>query len=1156
MKYKIHQLTHENGNLIKSVPSKVHTSQNSTAIVVHLFYIDIWEEILCYLRELTVSYDLYVTIPENLAKKDILKLFRDMPNINLYMVENRGRDVLPFLQIFHLIGTHNYQYLCKLHTKKSVTSDSGNAWRKLLYYDLIGSPQTVENILETFEKNPDIGILTGKNLILNAIKFDLGNSDNVKILAEQSHIPYIANYHFAAGTMFWIRTTLLNPLLPLLECDQLVFENESGQSDHTLAHALERFFGLLCEHAQLRLIQSSADYRNLDKATLEELAILAFTQRFKYDLLVHSKNLLIHEKDDMLHEILSSKSYRYTKPFRHFEFLVKTLIHFKLEKINSHGTDEHKLAMGIKRRIPERVFLFIKSMIKKKTRVKQENTFWNQPLTSVSNNRGQRIVIVAELSIPQCKKYRVDQKVEMFEVLGYEADVISWTEYHKARNLLQLASLVFFYRVPAEDIVLQLVEECHRLNLKTIFDVDDLIFDEALLKSNINIQNLPKKVQSQVFSGAKTYKKAMLAMDYCSASTPVLAQYMSKHSEHESFIIPNALDNKLLLLSQQDKPLKDDENITIVYGSGTSTHDVDFQEVAPALFTILSKYPQIQLVIHGTLTLPENFKTLKAQIKEIPFMEASEYYQALNGYDINIAPLEESIFNDAKSNIKYLEASIFKLPTIASSVSEYKTAITHGKNGYLASNKEGWMDAFEKLIAKKSLRDKIGINAYNTVIENYTVEYIAKQNLLPLVETFIPTPSKNTKHIMMVNVLFSPTSFGGATIVVEELAKRINEKKNFDVTIVTAFFDIDKKLYADYDIVRYEAHGLPVILIRLPEPMLSKLEYHNNHMQDVLTDILKSTKPDLVHFHAIQQLSASITKSCLSLDIPYIITLHDMWWVCEKQFMIMPNGKYCHQTKIDTSFCQANCNPKSDTFTLQRTAYLKEILNHANLLLAPSKFQKELYAYNIDHTEKLAVNRNGILFPSKNYTKKRNERVKFAYVGGNANHKGYQFLKNIFECLTQNDYELVIIDINRKLGHNSMFESDWNIQGTLTIADGYENTQEGLDAFYSDIDVLLFPSQCKESFGLTVREVMVRDVWVISTDAGGVTEEIIEGENGNIVAMNDNQMFQDKIVHFIEHFSSFKHYSNPHKKNIRSYDTQADELIEYYNTILDVSCST
>ena len=403
----------------------------------------------------------------------------------------------------------------------------------------------------------------------------------------------------------------------------------------------------------------------------------------------------------------------------------------------------------------------------------------------------------------------------------------------------------------------------------------------------------------------------------------------------------------------------------------------------------------------------------------------------------------------------------------------------------------------------------------------------------------------------MANVLFHPTSFGGATIVVEELAKRINAQKHFDVTIVTAFFDVNNHLYEDYDIVRYEAHGLPVILIRLPEPMLSTLEYHNPKMEEVFSNILQATQPDIVHFHAIQQLSASLANACIKQHIPHIITLHDMWWVCEKQFMIMPNGKYCHQTKIDTSFCQVHCNYKDDTFTTKRTQYLKSILENADMLLTPSAFQKEMYAYNIQNKEKLHVNKNGILFPAESYAKKSNAQVRFAFVGGNADHKGYAFIKQIFESIEETNYELVIVDINRKLGYDSMFDSDWDIKGTLTIVDGYTNTQEGLDNFFSDIDVLLFPSQCKESFGLTVREALVRDVWVMSTNAGGVEEDIVEGENGNIIDMQDNIAFKDTIERYINTFNPENTYENSHKNEIRTYDTQAKELMSYYQDILD-----
>lgn len=48
--------------------------------------------------------------------------------------------------------------------------------------------------------------------------------------------------------------------------------------------------------------------------------------------------------------------------------------------------------------------------------------------------------------------------------------------------------------------------------------------------------------------------------------------------------------------------------------------------------------------------------------------------------------------------------------------------------------------------------------------------------------------------------------------------------------------------------------------------------------------------------------------------------------------------------------------------------------------------------------------------------------------------------------------------------------------------------QHEMDDFYSKIDVLLFMSQWKETFGLGVREALSRGIRVLQTDSGGTSE--------------------------------------------------------------------
>ena len=1156
MKYKIHQLTQHDGRLTKSIPSKIFFSNNSTAIIVHIFYLDVWYEIVHYLETLNLEFDLYITLSETIVDTHIVDIMQQFPDAYLYKVENRGRDVLPFLQILNLIDETKYDYLCKLHTKKSVEIDNGYAWRKLLYYDLIGSEEIVNNILKRFETDEQLGMVTGKNLVLNGAHFDLGNHTQLQELASLSGISFKPDYLFAAGTMFWIRTRLLSPIFSLIQNNQLRFEKESGQTDHTLAHALERYFGLLCLDAEQSIEESNANYKNLDEETLNQLAMLAFTQRFKYDREIQYRDKLIQERDKLIQEvdheiftILSSKSYKLTLPFRKLPFVIYTLLHFNPKKIHFPESNEFRLTQAIKRRLPKKVRSLLKRLKRKLKKSSNQNQLWHKPLTHASKNKGVMVLIIAELSIPQCTKYRVEQKVEMLKSLGYNTWVVSWTNFNEARHLLQMSALVFFYRVPAYPLVMTLIDETERLGIKSFFDVDDLIFDKSLLTQNINIKQLPRKEQKALFNGADLYQKSLCRTTYTTASTPSLAKAMQTYNLAQNYLIPNCLDKTLLAYVNQEKRQSDD-TIKIVYGSGTSTHDIDFLEASDALVYILKKYAQVRLIIHGTLTLPKDFDALTSQIKHIPFMPIEEYYTHLQTYHINIAPLEKTLFNDAKSNIKFLEASIFKLPTIASNVAEYRTIINEGENGFVASNTKEWIAAFETLIQNKYQRKSVGEQAYQTVIEHYSIEKIAKKYMLPLLQEHLYLPRSKTKHILMANVLYNPISFGGATIVIEELSKRIAQKKEYDVTIFTGFFDENYDLPRPYDLVRYEINNVPVILVRFPFPMSKTLEYRNENMEKIFDQVLQSLQPDLVHFHSIQQLSASIANACRKYHIPYMITLHDMWWLCEKQFMLKPDNTYCYQKKIDTDYCITQCTHQPEA-TRARTSYLKPILNDAALLLAPSSFQAQMYRHNDIEENKIKINKNAVIFPSEKYKKEPYKLLRFAYLGGKATHKGYDFIKEIFESITSPNYELTVVDIHQKLGHHSIVASDWQIKGSLKLSNGYTYSQKGLDDFFANIDVLLFPSQWKESFGLTVREALVRDVWVISTDAGGVVEDIVENENGNIVSIGDLEDFKKAVEIAIDNTETLKHFINPYKSMIRAYDTQVEELLDYYSEILE-----
>jgi GT2 family glycosyltransferase/glycosyltransferase involved in cell wall biosynthesis len=297
------KLTYIDNNIIKIDPHILSKSEKKIAIVVHVFYIDLWDEISSYLNQLDANYDMYVTVPETMSEEDISKIFFKKKDINIYMVENRGRDVLPFLQVMSIIPEKNYAYICKLHTKKTGDSPLGNVWRKLLYFDLLGSNKTVQNIVKMFDENNSIGIITGKNTILDSQRYAYGNDDKIDYLAEKTNIIYNDHYLFPAGTMFWIRSELLQPLIDLFKNGALEFEEEKGQKDDTLAHAIERFFGILCQDKGQSIVPSPATRKELDESTIDELSNLILGQQYAgVDMFVKQKHA-IEEKDQYIQNL-------------------------------------------------------------------------------------------------------------------------------------------------------------------------------------------------------------------------------------------------------------------------------------------------------------------------------------------------------------------------------------------------------------------------------------------------------------------------------------------------------------------------------------------------------------------------------------------------------------------------------------------------------------------------------------------------------------------------------------------------------------------------------------------------------------------------------------------------------------------------------------
>lgn len=242
--------------LLEERPSSIHfidlqqasflpvSAEKKIAIHAHLFYTDLANELAGLIQSLPIPIDLFISTPHEKDLATIKHLFGSLPTIKSLSIEltpNRGRDLAPLICTFGR-ELASYDYFAHIHTKKSLASNPiGDAWRDYLWRQLLGSKDhRIKKILTLLSSNALI--YPQKFAPIDVLNCQWGpNWDAAQRLCQQWGIapPPKGFIEFPVGAMFWARGQALSPLL-LSGLQYADFEEELGQTEGTLAHALER----------------------------------------------------------------------------------------------------------------------------------------------------------------------------------------------------------------------------------------------------------------------------------------------------------------------------------------------------------------------------------------------------------------------------------------------------------------------------------------------------------------------------------------------------------------------------------------------------------------------------------------------------------------------------------------------------------------------------------------------------------------------------------------------------------------------------------------------------------------------------------------------------------------------------------------------------
>lgn len=383
------------------------------------------------------------------------------------------------------------------------------------------------------------------------------------------------------------------------------------------------------------------------------------------------------------------------------------------------------------------------------------------------------VLFINGCTLPHPQRYRVDHQMEQLQAYGISVNKIFYEDLDM--HVLKYYSAFVFYRCPITDMVDKFIDKAHYFNKKVFFDIDDLVINTKYTDNIKYIKEMSKEDKRVYDDGVIRMEKTLKKCDYLITTTEALAKELKSYGK-EVFINRNVASERMAELSIEaiNEVKKNDNEIEIGYLSGSITHNPDFELIKESVIKIMKEYDNVYLRLVGYLDLPEDLKAFSKRIRISPFMDWQELPKVIAKLDINLAPIEESIFNEAKSENKWTEASLCKVLTIASNFGAFKTKIKDKETGLLCKKGEDWYKAIKYAIDNPDIRKNIATNAYNEVINKSITTYTG----LGLSKFIMNHLNKNIAFVL-------PTTniSGGVNVVIKHA--NILRNNGYDVSILS-----------------------------------------------------------------------------------------------------------------------------------------------------------------------------------------------------------------------------------------------------------------------------------------------------------------------------------------------------------------------------------
>ena len=284
-------------------------------------------------------------------------------------------------------------------------------------------------------------------------------------------------------------------------------------------------------------------------------------------------------------------------------------------------------------------------------------------------------------------RYRCYHMAEALQAAGHRADVIALAALDW--RILDRYDVVCVLRPTYRRRLVMLVERCRRLGIRSVADVDDLVFDPTLAASSPAVVNAQAGVAVTRLRFARHARALALFDEVSTATEPLASERRRLCPDQPVYVVPNGLSAFWLDYNQSRVERRE----RIAYLPGTRSHDRDFATVVMPLQRVHREHGKCELLLMEELNVVDGlFDTTRLmRHARVPYLQLPSI---IGSCRLTLAPLEDTPFNRAKSHIKFIESAAFGTPLVSAPVPDM---LRHRINGLqFARTVDEWHDCMTR----------------------------------------------------------------------------------------------------------------------------------------------------------------------------------------------------------------------------------------------------------------------------------------------------------------------------------------------------------------------------------------------------------------------------------------------------------------------------